>query len=540
MYAELPEGWTGVLLRELASSRKGKKPLHFSPAPREGYTPYIDIKAFESGRIWRYADQSSSTLASRNSILVVWDGARCGLVGNAPCDGALGSTLAVLEPTHVSPEYIFHFLRSRYEQINSNPRGTGIPHVEPDLFWGLEVPLPPLAEQKRIVAKVENLLARVNAARDRLAPVPAILKRFRQSVLAAACSGRLTADWRDSRESLGDHPPVPVGAEIETGGLMEIPSTWQWMRLGDVASVDRGRFSIRPRNDPKYYGGAYPFVQIGDLPSEGGSIETFNQTLNEEGLSVSRLFPKGTVLIAIVGATIGNTGVLEFDSCCPDSLVAIRTASPSYSRFIEFYLRLMKLRIRDASYASGGQPNINLQTLRPFLVPSLPMEESVEIVRRVNILFTLAGTIEKRITTNLGQAEMLAQAILAKAFRGELVPTEADLAAKEGRDYETASVLLARIQEARYQHKPAWQGRGGKHMGKRSTGRESAKSRRPLDEVLREQGKPLTPERLFDLAGFDEDSVDGFYEQLGKLVRVGKVRENRPNRKDVYLECVGI
>ncbi len=77
-------------------------------------------------------------------------------------------------------------------------------------------------------------------------------------------------------------------------------------------------------------------------------------------------------------------------------------------------------------------------------------------------------------------------------------------------------------------------------MGKRSTGRESAKSRRPLDEVLREQGKPLTPERLFDLAGFDEDSVDGFYEQLGKLVRVGKVRENRPNRKDVYLECVGI
>jgi hypothetical protein len=75
-------------------------------------------------------------------------------------------------------------------------------------------------------------------------------------------------------------------------------------------------------------------------------------------------------------------------------------------------------------------------------------------------------------------------------------------------------------------------------MAKRSS-RQPAKARRSLEEVLREQGKPLTPEGLFDLAGFDEDSVDGFYEQLRKLIEAGKVRENRPNRKDVTLEAVG-
>ena len=75
-------------------------------------------------------------------------------------------------------------------------------------------------------------------------------------------------------------------------------------------------------------------------------------------------------------------------------------------------------------------------------------------------------------------------------------------------------------------------------MSKRSTGRRPATKRRPLDEVLREQGKPLTPERLFDLAGFDEGSVDGFYGQLRKLIKDGKVRENRPNKKDVTLEAV--
>lgn len=74
-------------------------------------------------------------------------------------------------------------------------------------------------------------------------------------------------------------------------------------------------------------------------------------------------------------------------------------------------------------------------------------------------------------------------------------------------------------------------------MATRSTGRKPARSRRPLDEVLREHGKPLTPERLFDLAGFDEDSVDYFYEKLRELIQLGKVRENRPNKKDVTLEA---
>jgi len=97
-------------------------------------------------------------------------------------------------------------------------------------------------------------------------------------------------------------------------------------------------------------------------------------------------------------------------------------------------------------------------------------------------------------------AERLPQAILARAFRGELVPTEAELAAKEGRDYEPASVLLERIREIRKEHEPVKRGRGGKNMEKRSAGRQPARNRRPLVEVLREQGKPLTPERLLNLA----------------------------------------
>ena len=84
---------------------------------------------------------------------------------------------------------------------------------------------------------------------------------------------------------------------------MKIPHGWKTVKLEDIASVERGKFSVRPRNDPKYYGGEIPFLQTGDVSSSNGIVSTFNQTLNEEGLKVSRLFPLGTLLITIAIVT---------------------------------------------------------------------------------------------------------------------------------------------------------------------------------------------------------------------------------------------
>jgi type I restriction enzyme, S subunit len=95
---------------------------------------------------------------------------------------------------------------------------------------------------------------------------------------------------------------------------------WFWCALGNYAYLSRGRFSIRPRNDPRYYNGSYPFIQIGDLPKDGGFLTNHSKTLNEKGLRVSKQFNKNTIAIAIVGATIGNTGILSYKTCFPDSL----------------------------------------------------------------------------------------------------------------------------------------------------------------------------------------------------------------------------
>lgn len=435
----LAKGWASIRLEDLVSSRKGKKPDTSQPHVCTGFVPYLDIHAIETGHVTSYAEAKSSRLASCRDILVVWDGARSGWVGLGR-DGAIGSTIMAIEPKCGIRESLYRWLQGQFHNINTNTRGTGIPHVDPEVFWGLEVPIPPLGEQRRIVAKLEALLGKVDACRARMDKIPVILKRFRQSVLAAACSGRLTADWRQLHprcEPLNDNGSFRL--EATDSDLPELPDTWKWVPLGNYGRCSRGRFSVRPRNDPSCYDGAYPFIQIGDLPPDGGWISAHEQTLNERGLSVSKLFPKGTVAIAIVGATIGNTGLLSYDMCFPDSMVGIETGSPSGNRYVEFYLRTRKNDIRQSSYAGGGQPNIKLASLNPYPLALPPLAEQEEIVRRVDALFAVADAIEARFQKAKAQVEKLTPSLLAKAFRGELVPQDPN--------DEPASVLLERIRK---------------------------------------------------------------------------------------------
>jgi len=436
----MPDNWQEVRLKEIVFSRKGKKPNQLYQEPVADSVPYIDIRAFEKGEIRRYGDRKSSNIAGENEVLVVWDGARSGLVGMGK-KGAIGSTIMALTPILIEPKYLFRFLQTQFELINSNPRGTGIPHVEPKLFWNIDIPLPPLNEQSRIVEKLDKLLAKVESAKARLERVPLILKRFRQAVLGAAVSGELTKDWRE-RNPYAKNANIQIkeasfSLAVPEQDLTKLPETWSWVALGNYARCFRGRFSPRPRNDPRYFNGKHPFIQIGNLPREGGFVTSHTQTLNDQGLAVSRNFHKGTVVIAIVGATIGNTGILAYDMCVTDSLVGMDTGTSEGNRYIELFMRQKKHDIRQSSYSSGGQPNIKLGFLNPYPLALPPLEEQKEIVKRVEALFKIADQVEARYEKAKAHVDKLSQSILAKAFRGELVPQDPN--------DEPAEVLLERI-----------------------------------------------------------------------------------------------
>lgn len=147
--------------------------------------------------------------------------------------------------------------------------------------------------------------------------------------------------------------------------------------IGDVAKIERGKFTHRPRNEPRFYGGKYPFVQTGDVSNCDGYVRTYKQTLNEEGLAISKLFPSGTILITIA-ANIGFTGILEFDSACPDSLIGISPCERVQTEFLNYYLITQQPEM-DRMAPKGTQKNINIQFLKPWPVPLHSFEEQKEI-----------------------------------------------------------------------------------------------------------------------------------------------------------------
>ena len=117
----------------------------------------------------------------------------------------------------------------------------------------------------------------------------------------------------------GLDPSVPM-KDSGVEWLGEIPTHWNAKKVKYFATILRGKFSHRPRNDPRFYGGEYPFVQTGDVANAEKYIKKYSQTLNDEGLKVSKEFPSGT-LVMTIAANIGDMAILNFDACFPDSIV---------------------------------------------------------------------------------------------------------------------------------------------------------------------------------------------------------------------------
>lgn len=342
-------------------------------------------------------------------------------------------------------DYLYHYIRQQSFRDDAQAHMAGAVgqlRVPADYVKDFELPLPPLPEQKRIVAKVEALLKGVNAARARLAKVPAILKRFRQSVLAAACSGQLTAEWRDYNKTSHDD--------------------WRALEIGDLFKVTTG--GTPSRKNPAYFtNGTIPWVKTSEV--QNCDIFSTEESITPEAIenSSAKVFPAGTLLVALYGEgrTRGQVGRLMMGAATNQACAALVSADMDEvtRRYVFFYLLGQYYELRERS-TGGNQPNLSVGLIRHWEIHLPPVTEQREIVRRVEALFARADGIEAHVRAATVRAERLPQAILARAFRGELVPTEAELARAEGRDYEPTSVLLERIQEAQARYQPAKRGRG--------------------------------------------------------------------------------
>ncbi|MCB8943407.1 MAG: restriction endonuclease subunit S [Ardenticatenaceae bacterium] len=439
----LPDGWMWTKLSDACYIELGQSPPSSTYNTEGVGLPFFQGKA-EFGDLYptpvKWCSEPKKIAETGDVLISVR--APVGSTNLNREKSCIGRGLAAIRPNDsMSNLYFLYLLRYIQQELVDQATGTTFQAISGKVLREQKIPLAPSPEQHRIIAEIEKQFTRLDQAVASLRRLQGKLAQYRASVLKAACDGRLVpqdpndepattlltrilAERRAQWQAANPGKKYKEVAGVETADLPDLPEGWVWATLDQCFDVSRGRFSIRPRNDPRYYNGSHPFVQIGDLPRDGGNITQASKTLNDKGLEVSRKFPKGTVLIAIVGATIGNTGVLTFDSCSPDSLVAFQAENQVRLQFLEMYLRSKKLEIRSNSYASGGQPNINLAYLLPYPIAVPPLAEQERIVAEVERRLSVVTATEQAITANLARAERLRQAILHRAFTGQLVPQE--------------------------------------------------------------------------------------------------------------------
>lgn len=329
----------------------------------------------------------------------------------------------------ITQSFFLYTLKFKIDELIAQAQGgVGLRHITKSKFEILKIDLPTLAEQKEIVRIIESHLQLVDQIKSRLDALPKILEQFRQSVLASAVSGKLTEDWRVQNKVLY--------------------AEWSVFYLKELGDLFRGRSKHRPRNDPKLFGGKYPFLQTGDISNSNGRINSASKFYSNFGMEQSRVFPKNTLCITIA-ANIADTAILDIEACFPDSIVGF---SPNDEKccvdFIKYYIDDNKNNLEEIAPATA-QKNINLKILNELRVNLPLLKEQIEIVKRVESLFALADQIESKIKHAQERVNLLTQSILAKAFRGEFTAKwredNPDLISGEN----SAEALLKRIEEAK-------------------------------------------------------------------------------------------
>ena len=249
---------------------------------------------------------------------------------------ALANLLAAIAPKdsdRLLPEYLYFVLDGCKDSLAALMQGAANVGMKPTDLEQFTIPVPPPEMQREIVTEIKGYRNVIDGAR-------AVVENYRPHFV--------------------------------------IDRKWPIASLGEACQIQRGKFSHRPRNEPRFYGGQYPFIQTGDVVRSRGRAVTYTQTLNAEGLSVSKLFQPPVVLVTIA-ANIGDTAVLDFPACFPDSVVGLIPNDDVDARFLELAMRDQQQFLNDIA-PQAAQKNINIEILKTVKLSLPPLETQREIV----------------------------------------------------------------------------------------------------------------------------------------------------------------
>jgi type I restriction enzyme, S subunit len=414
--------WQLAKLRDVTEDVKS-----WNPSAEPEFT-YVDISSIDNERCEivgaRRLPGSKAPSRARRPIQtgdIVFSNVRTYLRNVAQVRGlqppAVASTgFTVLRPTHdIDSRYLYHLTRSDFfiNQVTPEQTGTHYPATSDRVVREQNIPLPDLQTQKALADLIDRLETTRMSSVAHIAAARSALVQFRQAVLLAACSGRLTLDWRLEDQASA----LAVGSASDV-----LPDTWRKCSIGDVARVMLG--GTPSRQEPSYWqDGAIPWVSSGEVAN--GRISSTRELITQRGLeqSSAKLYPVGTVLIAMIGEgkTRGQAAILDIEASTNQNVAGIL---PNRELIEPDYLWRWALEQYETTRAvgrGGNQPALNGQKVRELVIPVPPLGEQREVTRRVDLLLSLADSITDRLETAAFSIDEVSRTVLSKAFRGDLL-----------------------------------------------------------------------------------------------------------------------
>ena len=289
---------------------------------------------------------------------------------------------------------------------------TTIAHLTAEKLEGVPWPDVPPAEQQHIASYLDASCAAIDAAVAAKRRQLDTLDELRNSIISRAVTQGLNPQ-----------------AKLKFFGLdwlSEVPTHWQVRQIKRVCSLVRGQFSHRPRNDPAFYDGPYPFVQTGDITAAEKYIRTYSQTLNELGLSVSKRFPRGTLVMSIA-ANIGDVAILDFEACFPDSMIGMIPGHKTNLGFLYYLMRAMRgIMLRSA--VQSTQLNLNYVRIGTNFAPFPPLKEQSAIAEYLDAKERESHLISNTIESQIATLTAYRKSLIHECVTGQRRVTEADLA----------------------------------------------------------------------------------------------------------------
>lgn len=467
----IPSNWQWLYLQDLSSYiQRGKSPkyveksdkivisqkcvrwsgLDISPAR------FIDPKSLENYEKIRFLKDGD----------ILWNSTGTGTIGRASLFFQIDTYQNIVADSHVTvvrtlgniSDYIYLVIRSPYIQKDLESSASGTTNqIELNTSTVLQtrIPLPPIEEQKRIVAKVDELMQlcdqleqqqnlsseahdklvdtllnvlinssdvdefqqnwqRISENFDLLFTTEYSIEQLKQTILQLAVMGKLVKqDPNDEPASELLNQIAEEKAKLVKEGKIkkskplseidldkvpfEIPDSWAWARFSELGEFARGKSKHRPRNDPALFNPPiYPLVQTGEVARAGNIILEYHSKYSEVGLAQSRMWSKGTLCITIA-ANIADSAILGFDACFPDSVVGFTPVEPLHSaRYLLFFMKTARQQLLEYAPATA-QKNINLEILESVYIPIPPLNEQEKIIQTVDEFLNICNVLKDKI-----------------------------------------------------------------------------------------------------------------------------------------------